>query len=119
MANFYAGLAATASRLLLSKGQSVTFTRISGGVKNPATGETTGQTTSNYTGNGAAFDYNSSEIDGETIQTGDIRLILEAVATTPLIDDTCPIDSVGYRVMSVKATSPAGTPVIYELQLRR
>ena len=118
MSRFYQNLAATASRLLANKGQSVTFSRETSTGFDPALGVDT-TTTSSYSGNGGAFDYNSSEIDGEIIQRGDIRLVLEAVDTAPLIGDTCDIDSLAYRVMNVKPTSPAGVPVIYELQLRQ
>ena len=119
MADFYSGLAAVASRLLASKGQSVSFSRVTGGSKNAATGITSGGSTSTYSGNGAGFGYNRSEIDGTIIQSGDIRLILEAVSTTPEPNDECTYDSVDYRVMSVKETSPGGTVTHYELQLRK
>lgn len=118
MADFYGNLAAVATRLLTSKGQSITFSREVQSAFNPTTGVATTSTTT-FSGYGAAFDYNSSEIDGEIIQKGDIRLVLEATATAPIIGDTCTIDSDAYRAMNVKPTSPAGTPVIYEVQLRR
>jgi hypothetical protein len=117
--NFYSGLAAVASRLLAEKGQSVSFSRTTGGSKNAATGVTAGGSVSTYTGNGAGFDYNRAERDGTIIQDGDIRLILEAVTTTPEPNDECTYDGIDYRVMSVKETSPGGTVTHYELQLRK
>lgn len=119
MADFYSGLAAVASRLLAEKGQSVSFSRTTGGTKNAATGITAGGSTTSYSGNGAGFDYNRAEIDGTIIQMGDIRLILEAVDTTPEANDECTYDSIDYRVMSVKETSPGGIVTHYELQLRK
>ena len=115
---FYSGLAAVATRLLTDKGQQLTFTRKTTTVSDPVQGKR-GTTTSTYAGFGAAFDYNRTEIDGQAVQRGDIRLLLNAVTTVPIIDDTTIIDSVTYRVMSVRPTSPGGTVVMYELQLRK
>lgn len=117
MADFYAQMAAVASRLLTDKGQSVTFTRETVGNYDPGTGEET-TTSSTFTGYGAAFDYNQSEIDGEVIKSSDIRFVMEATATAPEIGDTVPVSGDTYRVQAVKPTSPAGTVVIYEVQLR-
>lgn len=118
VANFYDNLKSVASKLLQDKGQQLTFTRAGSAAFDPVTGGNT-KSESTYTGYGAAFDYNKAEIDGVVVQRGDIRLILEATATEPENDDTVSIDSESYRVMNVKKTSPAGTVVAYELQLRK
>lgn len=116
--SFYSQLAATAARLLADKGQAVTFSRTTGATYSPVTGAHTGGTPTSFTGNGAAFDYNKSEIDGETVQAGDIRLMLEATSAAPQIDDTATVDGVEYRVMSVFESSPGGVVTHYEVQLR-
>ena len=114
---FYSGLATTATNLLTDKGQSITFSREVSSSFDPVLGVPTTSTTT-FSGVGAAFGYKQNQIDGEIIQRGDIRLILEATSTAPLIGDTCTIDSVVYKVLFVEKVSPAGTPVIYKLQLR-
>jgi len=114
---FYTDLAAVALRLLTDKGQQVTFSRETTSSFDPGTGINT-TTTSTITGYGAAFDYNKSEIDGTIVVKGDIRFLFEA-GSAPQQDDTVTIDSIGYRVMDVKKTSPAGTDVLYECQLRK
>ena len=114
---FYSELASVALRLLTDKGQQVTFTTISSDAFDPPTGSN--QTTpTTYTAYGASFNYNKSEIDGTIIQKGDIRFVMDST-TEPNKGDTVTIDSIIYRVMSVKPTSPAGTAVIYEAQLRK
>ncbi len=118
MVDFYTGLAATASRLLTDKGQTLTFSRNTSTGFNPATGVDS-ITTSNYTGKGAGSSYNRREIDGEIIQMNDVRLIIEAVTTPPLIGDSVTYNGTVYRVMDIKETSPAGIVVIYELKIRR
>lgn len=119
MSDFYSNLAATASRLLKDKGQSVTFVHPVVGSFDPATGVETPGTPVNISGYGAAFDYMHSEIDGTIIQRGDIRFLFESTTTAPVIGDTVTIDTVVYRVMDSKPTKPAGTTVLQELQLRK
>lgn len=115
---FYSGLAAVATNLLTSKGQLLTFSKKTTSVFDPTKGKNN-TTISTFTGHGAAFDYNKSEIDGEVVRRDDIRLIFEATTTVPAVGDTTTIDGVVYRVMRVKSTSPARTVVMYELQLRK
>lgn len=118
MSDFYSGLAAVATNLLTDKGQAVTINRETSTSFDPVTGIDT-VTPSSFSGVGAVFDYHRSEIDGNLIQKGDIRLLLNAVTTEPLTDDEITIDGETYRVISVKPTSPGGTVVMYELQLRK
>lgn len=118
MVDFYTGLAATATRLLTGKGQTVTFTRRTVSAFNATTGTPT-NTTTTFTGKGAVFDYNQSEVDGAVILSGDQRLILEAVTTAPIIGDAATVNSIKYRVMNVNTVNPGGTVVIYQLQLRK
>jgi len=116
--SFYSNLAAVATRLLTDKGQSLTFTRQVTNFFNPATGkDETYETT--IAGNGAAFDYHRTEVDGTRIQKGDIRLLFEATTSAPAIGDTTVVDGAAYRVMDVTPTSPGGTVVLYEIQLRK
>jgi len=119
VADFYTNLKNVALRLLTSKGQSLTFTRPVTSSFNPATGVDTPATPITYSGYGAALNYNKSEIDGDLIQIGDIRLLLEATSTAVEMGDPVPIDSITYRVMNIRPLSPAGTVVAYELQLRK
>ena len=117
--SFYESLKNTASKLLKDKGQLVTFTRKVTAGFDPVTGIDTPASSTTFTGYGAAFDYNSSQIDGTLIKAGDIRFLFEATDTAPLEEDTTVIDSVIYVVKNVKKTSPAGTVVMYEVQLRK
>ena len=116
--SFYTGLQSVAANLLASKGQLLTFNRDTETAFDAGAGE--GQyDPSTYTGNGVALNYNKSEIDGTIVVKGDIKLILEATTTVPLTGDRVTIDGVIYRMMPIKPTSPAGTVVIYEIQLRK
>lgn len=114
----YAALASTASQLLTSFGADAVLSRTSGATFNAATGAYSGGSSSTFTSKAVRFDYEAREIDGEQVQRGDVRLVVEAANGEPLIDDNCLFDSVSYRVMSVSTLSPAGTDLYYELQLR-
>ncbi len=114
----YVRLAETAKQLLTDNGRTLTFTRDTSTGFNPATGVNS-ITTTNFTGIGAGFDYRRSEIDGEVIQAGDVRIVLEDATTKPLIGDRVLYNGSDYRVMNVDEVSPAGIVVIYKLQVRR
>lgn len=116
--SFYPGLRTIATNLLTNKGQLVTFSHDEEVSYNGGTGERV-KTTTTFTGNGVALNYNKSEIDGELVQMNDIKFIMEATTTAPVIGDTTTIDGEIYRAMAVKPLSPAGVVVIYQVQLRK
>ena len=118
MASLYDKLQNTASSMLTKYGQNLTLTREVETDFNPTTGAKS-QDLFTFTGHGASFDYQSSEIDGELVQTGDIKLLLEKTTTAPAINDSVRIDNVNYRVMDVKKASPGGTVVFYTCRLRK
>jgi hypothetical protein len=114
----YAGLKSTASNLIAEFGDTAVLTRANGDTFNPATGSYTGGTTLTITGKGARMMFSKSEINGETIQAADVRLMFQAGHGEPLIDDNCLFSGIDYRVMDVRIISPAGTDIYYDLQLR-
>lgn len=114
---FYTDLKGVASNLLTEFGQSITWSRTTGGTFDPALGETTGQTTTNYSGFGAMFDFDTRLIDGQQILATDKRLLLQA-GDVPEVQDLLTINGTVYTVISKSDLTPAGTTVIYELQLR-
>lgn len=109
----YVKKAANARKLIKKLGALFTFTR-STSTYNPATGVETPVITT-YDGYAVFGRYDESQYN-ETIQAGDIPVILEAVSVAPQIGDT--VD--GYKVMDVSTTAPDNaTVVIYELRIRR
>jgi len=122
---FYARLQATANRLLKGKGQSITLTKITAGTYNPATGGMTGATTSTQTAYGAVFDYGAKQIDGTLIKAGDKQLLLSAfktdgtALTAPVLGDTVSIGGVVFTLVEpLKEVNPAGTVVLFDVNLR-
>ncbi len=116
--SFYTGLASTARKLIKSKGVLIGFSREDLSAFDPVTGNTN-KSTAAYTAYGIALNYSKAEINDSTVLKSDIKLIMEGIVSEPLVGDLAVIDSVEYRVLMVKPTKPAGTAVIYEVQLRK
>jgi hypothetical protein len=113
-------LAATASKLLAANGEGVTITfppstpafdPVTGAAQTPSAAQT-------VTGNGYPAGYTASEIDGEAIKAGDIKLILEKVGTRPEVNATATVDGKTYRIMDVQFIRRSGADIIYICQLR-
>lgn len=111
--------AATASRLLTRYGETVSVVTPATGGFNPITGApepvTPGTT---YTGKGYPGRYQKGEVNGTTIQSGDIRLVLELLAQRPQVGWSVTVDSGTYRIMDVNPIRKTGADVIYICQLR-
>ena len=108
----------TANNILSKLGQSVMLTHKTAGSYNPATG-TASNSDSQETGTGAVFDYGTKDVDGKLILQGDKQLLLSTQGiTAPKVKDTVTIAGLVYSVESVSTLSPAGTVVLYELNIR-
>jgi len=115
----------TSNKLLIGKGQTVTITHVVPGSYDPATGLIT-NTTTVQTGTGAVMEWDSRQVDGTLIKVGDKRLLLSplntagSALTDPVLGDTV-TDASGaiYTLVApLKVLSPAGTVVLYDLNLR-
>jgi len=119
---FYEKMQKTSDRLLISKGQAVVLKHTVVGEYVPGSGVET--TVSTQYGTGAVVDWENQAIDGTIIRQGDRRLLLSALntagaaLTAPAIEDTATVGGVTYTITQVKQTNPAGTVVLYDLNLR-
>lgn len=119
---FYTALAADAHALLAEFGMSMTLTRPSSSAPtyDAATSVATPVAPLTYSVTGAKFDYTTREIDGTLVQAGDQRVYLSTTgAVLPKPGDTLTIGSDVFRVLRAGAISPAGTDVLYDVQVRR
>ena len=121
---FYEKMQKTSNRLLISKGQAVVLKHTVVGEYVPGSGVET--TVSTQYGTGAVVEWDSNQIDGTLILTGDKRLLLSALNTSgaaltaPVLGDTV-TDAAGkvYTLTApVETLSPAGTPVLYTCNMR-
>ena len=115
--SFYPALQATASRLLTTYGQPMTLRKRTPGAYNPATGAAT-VTEVDSTVQAAEFDVPAGMVDGTNILRGDRQVIMAGGGSVPDAGDLLVAGGVARNIVSVKATAPAGTVVIYELVTR-
>ena len=120
---FASRMQGTASRLLTTYGQAVTFYREAQGDFNPATGAVGTGTTLSYSAIGHPAPYTKDEVGtvttsiGTLVQFSDVNLLTYST-TAILIGDTVALDSVVHRVMSVQKVNVQGYNIVYKVQLR-
>lgn len=73
---------------------------------------------STFTGWGVVTQYTQDEIDGTTIQRGDLKLVLQKTSRRPEVDNTVAIDGDDYRIISVDVVDPGGVDLVYKCQIR-
>lgn len=117
MAIDYARLGGRAAAIIAKFGATGQWTDVRRGEYDPDTGTSPDNSvTTDVTA--AVFDYDSHNIDGTRILTGDKQVLLSGdVAGKP--DDIFTWQGTAYRVISVKPLAPAGVNVITEWQVRR
>ena len=118
MSSFYDNLALTASRLLNKYGQQVTFTRSVNGSYSPTTGTYSTSSSTTFKAYGAVFNYRESEVDGSSILSTDLKLLLEKPKKLPEVNDVVLVNGSSYFVFTTSPLAPAGTNVVVECQLR-
>lgn len=115
----YNASAATAARLIQKFGTAVTMGRSVPGAYDPATGAPGTPTVTSQTVQAVVLDFPQSYIDGTLIRAGDRRCLVSAVGTTaPLAGDTFTWKGQALVVVQAKELGPAGTAVLYTLQVR-
>ena len=112
----YASDALDAAKTLAEDGQVVTLSQVVVGAYDPTTGAAASTETlkPRYA---VIFDYGDELKDGTLIVTGDKELYMET-GIIPNIDDKITVGDITYGIKSIKELNPAGTPVLYILQLR-
>lgn len=119
----YTKTADTALRLLTRFGQSVTLTRATTGAYDPALSAAP-VTEKKETRKAVLLDYDRINFgqalqDGTRIQMGDRRCLMGADGSEPTTLDYITVGGVKYPIKVVKALNPAGTPVLYDMLIRK
>lgn len=101
--------------------QTVTLTTTTPGTYDPATGTTSGGSTSTQSVRAVVEDYKGLALLNGLIQAGDKKITLPAanLTTAPKPTDTVTVGSLTYAVVGVSTVQPGPAAVIYELQCRR
>ena len=119
----YTKSATTALRLLTRFGQDVTLTRETTGAYDPAL-STAPVSTVTETRKAVLLDYDRINFgqtlqDGTRIQMGDRRCLMGADGSEPTTLDYITVGGAKYPIKVVKALNPAGTPVLYDMLIRK
>lgn len=118
--SFYSSLAATAAKLIKDKGQPLTLGLVAVGDYNADTG--IAPTTPTEQGCfGVVLDFPAKEINNTTILSKDKKVVLsvEGLTRDPETFESLLIGSVKHEIITCKPLAPAGTAVIYTLQVRK
>ncbi len=121
MATFdYVGLKADVDALLAEFGQDCILRRVGGPVTvDPVEGTVTGGGNQDFPVVGVITDYTDKQIDGEVILRGD-RIVYIQATERPMRGDTfVEANGTTWAVVDFDSVDPAGTPVVFSLQLRR
>lgn len=126
MSAFYDRMAATALRLITRFGQSATLDDVTPGTYDPVTGETTGDTPITQPCQLILLDYSLQEsgakyAEGSQVLAGDKKILVAAQGLTwaPALTTTVTADGDLWRIVNIKVSNPAGTPLVYELHGRK
>lgn len=120
---FYEEMAATALVMITEYGQPVTLRDVAPGGYDPETSTTLPPQTSEQVVQGILVEYTGREFEASSlILTGDKKLKIAAkgLAWIPALGSVAIIQGQEWKIVPpVKEINPAGTPIMYELQVRR
>jgi hypothetical protein len=119
----YGKSAATTLRLLAKFGQDVTLARRSTGTYDPALSAAP-VTETLETRKAVLLDYDRINFgetlqDGTRVQAGDRRCLMGTDGSPPTNFDFIVVGEARYPIKVVKELNPAGTPVLYDMLIRR
>lgn len=119
---FYDEMAVMALDLITEFGQSVTIRDIAKGVYDPSKGGTGADTVSERTAQGILLDFTGQEFQTNTlIKVGDRKLKIAAkgLEQPPTLLSKVVVQGRTWSIIPpLKEINPAGTPLLYELQVR-
>ena len=123
MSDFYSGLQSTATRLLAQFGKPLTLRIQTGATYDPVT-QTNAPAYADYAVFGVLLNYSAQDGGkineaGTLVQTTDKKILVSVSnAPEPTMGALIVDSSTTYTIENVKALSPAGVSVIFELQGR-
>lgn len=122
MSAFYDRMAGVVLSRITQYGLPVTLRTVTPGGYDPETSETTPETITEQVGQGILLDYTGQEFQANSlILQGDKKLKLAAKGLTsaPSLLSKVIADGKTYSIVPpLKEINPAGTPLLYELQVR-
>lgn len=121
MSQFYDEMAAMALDLITQYGQPVQLREEKPGAYNPATGKTDPPSVKSQSVMAILGKYKPIEFENSTLlERGDKKLKMAAkgMSWVPTLATKAVVGGKTWTVISVLESNPAGTPLVYELQVR-
>jgi hypothetical protein len=119
---FYDRTAATALRLITQFGQPVTISKTEPGEYDPETGGDTPGATIEQTAQGILLDFTGQEFQNNSlIKQGDkkLKIAAQGLEWVPELLNKVVVQGRTWSIVPpLKEINPAGTPILYELQVR-
>lgn len=115
---FYSDMAAVANELLNEFGSAVVLLRNTPGTFDRVTGVDTGATTAELTTTGLQKSYRADLIDGTRIRHGDKLYVLDDTQV-PVLTDKVKVGPEYWSIVNIDEKNPAGTAIVYFVQVRR
>ena len=115
---FYTDMAAVANDLLAEFGAPVILLRTTPGTFDPVTETETGATTAELTTTGIQKSYKAELIDGTRIKHGDKLYVLDDTQV-PDLTDKLNVGSEYWSIVNIDEKNPAGTALVYLVQVRK
>lgn len=123
MSDFYDKMAKMALGMITEFGQPVTLRNITPGNYDPETSSTLPSQVTEQVAQGVLVEFTGREFEASSlIQTGDkkLKIAAQGLAWLPSLGSKAVIQGVEWLIIPpVKEINPAGTPILYELQVRR
>jgi len=115
MSAFYDDMAQVALDLLAEFGAPITFTRVTGEIKNPSTGAIiTPGTTTTHSPNGVIVPIKASLIDGTRIKSGDKVCIIDGSFDPAMTDKLA-----GWSIQEIESKKPTDTLLVSFARIRK
>lgn len=122
MANFYDEMAALALEMITEFGQPVTIRATTVGEYDPEAGTAPPDTVIDQTAQGMLIDFTGQEFQNNSlIKQGDkkLKVAAQGLAWVPGLLDKVIVQGRTWSIVPpLKEINPAGTPILYELQVR-
>lgn len=114
----YVKTAGTATKLLTNFGRTIQHIAVAEGIYDPEASEVTNTETSTDC-IACDFDFKANQYDGDLVQFGDRYAIINNAVSNIDVSDKLVIDSVRWSIVKVEKIAPAGTLVMWKVQIRR
>lgn len=117
--SFATDMTRIATQLISHFGEAMTFSRAVKDAYDPSTGRAQTTNTITFSARCAPENYKKTEIDGQLVQRGDVKLTVYKTSQVPEVGDIVTFNGADWRVIDVYQVRAQGMDVIYELQVRQ